>query len=135
MDSPYSPPQRDDRTSISPFLKSMVQRCTAIFLFVAGWICVGVITIAVFTRITGEVPSVSQPEAELTKLQSLTRFCVHYWFTAFVFLSPPTSIVIWFFLKWRGFKMTRWALLGTGLAISPLLILIAWLIFRPLLFL
>ncbi len=133
MDNPYSPPQYDESTTQTTILKSMIQRCIAIFLFVAGWICIGVITIATFTRFAGEIPSMSQPEAELTTIQSLTKFCVHYWFTAFVFLSPPTNIAIWFLLKRQGFKKTRWALLGIGLAISPLLIVIAWIGFRRLL--
>lgn len=133
MDNPYSPPQRDESTSQTTILKSIIQRCIAIFLFVAGWICVGVITIATFTRFAGEIPSISQPESELTTMQSLARFSVNYWFIAFVFLSPPTNIAIWFLLKRQGFKKTRWALLGIGLAISPLLIVIAWIGFRRLL--
>ncbi len=133
MDNPYSPPQHDESTSQTPILKSMIQRCIAIFLFVAGWICVGAISIATFTRFAGEIPSMSQPEAELTTFQSFAKFSVHYWFTAFVFLSPPTSIAIWFLLKRQGVKKTRWALLVIGLAISPLLIVIAWLGFRRLL--
>jgi hypothetical protein len=89
---------------------------------------------ATFTRIVGEIPSMREPEAELTTLQSLARFCVHYWFTAFVFLSPPACLVTWLILKWQRVKKTRWALLGIGLASSPLLIVVAWLVFRPFLF-
>lgn len=134
MDNPYSPTPIVPSAPNQPFLKAILQRFAAISLYVVGWICIGVITMSVFTRIAGEMPSARTPETELTKFESFSRFCVHYWFTAFAFLSPPACIVIWFLLKRNGIRKTRWALLGIGLAISPVLLILAWLVFRPFLF-
>jgi hypothetical protein len=94
----------------------------------------GLISSAVLTRVSGEIPPGDTPEAELTIVQSFTRFCVDFWFIAFVFFSPPTCFIMWLLLRRLGFQKTRWVLLGLSLAISPFLLVAAWLIFRPLLF-
>ena len=134
IENPYSPPPVAQNKTNASILKTLLQRCTAIFLYMGGWVCVGILATTIVRGIGGELPSVRAPEAELTTFQSFSRFCSHYWFTALLFLSPPVCFVTWMLLKRNGFRKTRWALLGLGLAMSPVLLIVAWLIFRPLLF-
>ena len=134
MANPYSPTDISHDAPAPSIVATILQRFAAIFLYLAGWVCVGVIASGVLTQISGELPSPSIREAELTTFQSFSRFCVHYWFTAFVFLSPPACLVTWLLLRRNGIRKTRWALLGLSLAISPFLLVIAWLVFRPVLF-
>lgn len=133
MENPYAPNPTAASETRPSVLKTMLQRSAAVILYVAGWVAVGVISRTASIGAVGEI-SVRAPESALTTLQSLARFCEHYWFTAFVFLSPPVCLAIWALLKRNGIQRTRWALLGIGLAISPILIVVAWLLFRPLLF-
>lgn len=134
IEEPYRPSSVGKPDTYLSAMKTFLQRFVAIFLFVAGWVCVGIATTTIATLAGGEIPDHRMSESELTALQSFQRFCVQYWFTAFIFLSPPVSILIWWLLKHNGIQRTRWLLLGTGLAISPLLIVVAWILFRPVLF-
>lgn len=114
-------------------MNAMLQRLLAVFLYVVGWVIIGLISIAASTAVFGAIPA-RTPESELTTLQSFARFCLHYWFTAFVFLSPPVCFVIWLLLRRNGTRRTRWRLLGISLLASPLLLIVAWILFRPVLF-
>lgn len=131
-ENPYASSQIDQIPSNR--LRAVLERFAAVLLYIAGWFCIGVAFVVTLKDNLGEL-SMSKPDAELSTVDSFLRFCLHYWFTAFIQFSPPICFAIWLALRRSGIRKTRWALLAIGLAFSPIQLVIAWLVLRGVLFL
>jgi hypothetical protein len=130
MDNPFPPPNINQIDPDPYGLRSFLLRAAAVFLYHTGWVFVGQVIRIVFAQFGAETPSHLIPDAELSAFQSFQRFAVEYCSTAFLLLSPPFCLVIWLLLKWYRVQQTRWLLLGLGLAVSPIQIVVGWLLFR-----
>ncbi|GIX00748.1 MAG: hypothetical protein KatS3mg111_4080 [Pirellulaceae bacterium] len=134
MSSPYTPPKTNHEEVRPSTLGTILQRLAAAVLCLVGWLVLVNVTVWTIGGWLGNIPSVRTPESELSSLESFSRFCLHYWFLAFLLFTPPVCLVAWMLLKLRGVRKTRWLLLAISLAMAPVLLVIAWLLFRSLLF-
>lgn len=106
------------------------QRLIVVILLFSGWIFVDSFFVIVMEPYSAHLHLFLAEEAELNHLESFSRFCQTYCYTAFTALGPTACLATWFVLTALGVRKTRWYLLGIGIAIAPVLIGLTWLLVR-----
>jgi|JI10StandDraft_1071094.scaffolds.fasta_scaffold00876_37 hypothetical protein len=132
-ENPFLPTDKPTQSAKEGCLVGVAQRALAAFLFLAGWIAIGMGNMLIMRKLVPELANRDLRQDEMTLLQSYAFFSERYWFVGLILLSPPLVAIMWFVLKRRGTQTTRWKLLVVGLLTAPLLIVLAWLLLNPLL--
>lgn len=132
-ENPFLPNDKPTQIASEGCLVAVARRALALFLFLAGWIAIGMGNMLIMQSLVPELANRDLKPGETTLLQSYAFFSERYWFVGLILFSPPLLAISWFVLKRRGTQTTRWKLLMVGLLSAPLLIVLAWLLLNPLL--
>lgn len=132
-ENPFSPSDKPTQLASEGCLVAVALRVLAVFLFLAGWTAIGIGNMLIMRSLVPELANRDLKPGEMTLLQSYSFFSERYWFVGLILFALPLLAILWFVLKRRGTKTTRWKLLMVGLLSAPLLIVLAWLLLNPLL--
>ena len=132
-ENPFSPSDKPTQLASEGCLITVALRVLAVFLFLAGWTAIGIGNMLIIRSLVPELANRDLKPGEMTLLQSYAFFSERYWFVGLILFALPLLAILWFVLKRRGTKTTRWKLLIVGVLSAPLLIVLAWLLLNPLL--
>ena len=132
-ENPFSPSDKPTQLASEGCLVAVALRVLAVFLFLTGWTAIGIGNMLIMRSLVPELANRDLKPGEMTLLQSYEFFSERYWFVGLILFALPLLAILWFVLKRRGTKTTRWKLLMVGLLSAPLLIVLAWLLLNPLL--